>query len=152
MTHSVVLVLDYGVSRSSLSQSSPSLITITFRRQPIYTAHRPPHQGDRCVLDARPRRCHNGERIHLILHHSSHENPSGETQERIKGANPSVVILSGGPNSVHVEGSPRVPEGFFEYCAEKEIAVLGICYGMQVSCSQSISSDELIQSLLIIAR
>jgi GMP synthase (glutamine-hydrolysing) len=53
-------------------------------------------------------------------------------QERIKGVNPKVVILSGGPNSVHVEGSPRVPEGFFDYCQENSIPVLGICYGMQV--------------------
>ena len=45
---------------------------------------------------------------------------------------PKVVILSGGPNSVHLEGSPRVPEGFFEYCQENSIPVLGICYGMQV--------------------
>ena len=53
-------------------------------------------------------------------------------QERIKGSNPRVVILSGGPNSVHVEGSPRTPPGFFEYCEEQSIPVLGICYGMQV--------------------
>ncbi len=46
--------------------------------------------------------------------------------------NPKVVILSGGPNSVHVEGSPRVPDGFFEYCKENSIPVLGICYGMQM--------------------
>lgn len=46
---------------------------------------------------------------------------------------PKTVILSGGPNSVHVEGAPRVPEGFFEYCQENEIPVLGICYGMQAS-------------------
>lgn len=29
-------------------------------------------------------------------------------QERIKEANPKTIILSGGPNSVHVEGAPRV--------------------------------------------
>lgn len=46
--------------------------------------------------------------------------------------NPKVIILSGGPNSVHVEGSPRVPEGFFEYCEANSIPVLGICYGMQM--------------------
>lgn len=53
-------------------------------------------------------------------------------QDRIKENKPEAIILSGGPNSVHVEGSPRVPEGFFEYCAAENIPVLGICYGMQL--------------------
>ncbi len=53
-------------------------------------------------------------------------------QERIEAAKPKTIILSGGPNSVHVEGAPRVPDGFFEYCRQNDIAVLGICYGMQV--------------------
>lgn len=43
-----------------------------------------------------------------------------------------MVILSGGPNSVHVEGAPSVPEGFFDYCTANNIPVLGICYGMQL--------------------
>ena len=59
--------------------------------------------------------------------------PPPLSQERIKAAQPKTIILSGGPNSVHVEGAPRVPDGFFEYCQEQGIAVLGICYGMQVS-------------------
>lgn len=58
--------------------------------------------------------------------------PGDASLDRIKGAKPKVVILSGGPNSVHVEGSPRVPDGFFEYCAENKIPVMGICYGMQM--------------------
>jgi GMP synthase (glutamine-hydrolysing) len=33
---------------------------------------------------------------------------------------------------VHVEGAPRLPDGFFEYCHENTIPVLGICYGMQL--------------------
>lgn len=33
---------------------------------------------------------------------------------------------------MHVEGSPRVPAGFFEYCAAESIPVLGVCYGMQM--------------------
>ncbi len=28
----------------------------------------------------------------------------------------------------------QVPEGFFDYCKENSIPVLGICYGMQVGC------------------
>jgi GMP synthase (glutamine-hydrolysing) len=54
------------------------------------------------------------------------------SQDRIKSVSPKVVILSGGPNSVHVEGSPRVPDGFFDWAKETGVAVLGICYGMQV--------------------
>lgn len=37
------------------------------------------------------------------------------------------VILSGGPESVHAEGSPRINEALFEL----GVPVLGICYGMQ---------------------
>lgn len=55
-----------------------------------------------------------------------------DLQDRIKENSPSAIILSGGPNSVHVEGAPRLPEGFFEYCTEQKIPVLGICYGMQL--------------------
>lgn len=43
-----------------------------------------------------------------------------------------MVILSGGPNSVHLEGSPRVPNGFFEYCATNKVPILGVCYGLQM--------------------
>uniref|UniRef100_A0A7S0YS74 GMP synthase [glutamine-hydrolyzing] n=1 Tax=Polytomella parva TaxID=51329 RepID=A0A7S0YS74_9CHLO len=58
--------------------------------------------------------------------------PGDASLERIQSVNPKVIILSGGPNSVHVEGSPKVPAGFFEYVAENSIPVLGICYGMQL--------------------
>lgn len=43
-----------------------------------------------------------------------------------------MIILSGGPNSVHLTGAPRVPDDFFEYCEAQRIPVLGICYGMQL--------------------
>lgn len=43
-----------------------------------------------------------------------------------------MVILSGGPNSVHEEGSPSTPPGFFEWAAGAGVPVLGICYGMQL--------------------
>ncbi len=68
--------------------------------------------------------------------HDLYNTPWRASQDRIKSLNPKVVILSGGPNSVHVEGSPRVPEGFFEWAAEAKVAVLGVCYGMQVRTPQ----------------
>lgn len=37
---------------------------------------------------------------------------------------------------MHIEGAPRVPAGFFEYCNSKQIPVLGICYGMQLMVQQ----------------
>lgn len=54
------------------------------------------------------------------------------TQERIKEIGPKVIVLSGGPNSVHMNGSPTVSDEFFTYCEEKGVTVLGICYGMQL--------------------
>lgn len=40
---------------------------------------------------------------------------------------PKAIILSGGPESVGLEGSPKIPEVVFRL----QIPVLGICYGMQ---------------------
>ncbi|WP_038683862.1 glutamine-hydrolyzing GMP synthase [Rubrobacter radiotolerans] len=48
--------------------------------------------------------------------------------EDIKAREPDGIILSGGPNSVYGEGSPRVDEELFEL----GVPVLGICYGMQL--------------------
>ena len=53
-------------------------------------------------------------------------------QERIKSEQPKAIILSGGPNSVHVADAPQLPAGFFDYIKENKIPVLGICYGMQL--------------------
>ncbi len=46
---------------------------------------------------------------------------------RIKDFGAKGIILSGGPESVHVEDSPRINEAVFEL----GVPVLGICYGMQ---------------------
>jgi len=58
--------------------------------------------------------------------------PGDSTLDRITKEKPKVVILSGGPNSVHVEGAPKMPEGLLEYCEANAVPVLGICYGMQL--------------------
>lgn len=45
---------------------------------------------------------------------------------------PKAVILSGGPDSVTREGSPRAPQAVFEM----GVPVLGICYGQQTMMTQ----------------
>ena len=50
----------------------------------------------------------------------------------LEGFGPKAVILSGGPASVHGEGTPRAPQQVFEM----DIPVLGICYGEQTMCAQ----------------
>jgi GMP synthase (glutamine-hydrolysing) len=48
--------------------------------------------------------------------------------ERIEALRPAGVILSGGPDSVCRDGSPRLPEQFFGL----GLPVFGICYGLQL--------------------
>lgn len=45
---------------------------------------------------------------------------------------PKAVILSGGPNSVHWQDSPRADDSLFAL----GVPVLGICYGEQTMCAQ----------------
>ena len=45
---------------------------------------------------------------------------------------PKAVILSGGPESVHEEGSPRAPQAIFK----SGVPVLGICYGQMTMAAQ----------------
>lgn len=37
---------------------------------------------------------------------------------------------------MHIDGAPRLPDGFFDYCHKHSIPVLGICYGMQLLVQQ----------------
>ena len=53
-------------------------------------------------------------------------------QDRMQEVQPKAIILSGGPNSVHIEGAPTLPAGFFDWVEQKRIPVLGICYGTVV--------------------
>lgn len=50
----------------------------------------------------------------------------------ITDLNPSVIILSGGPHSVHAPNAPCFPDGFVEYVESRGIYCLGICYGLQL--------------------
>ncbi|MEM8560662.1 MAG: glutamine-hydrolyzing GMP synthase [Pseudomonadota bacterium] len=54
------------------------------------------------------------------------------SEEDIRKFNPQGVILSGGPESVSTQSSPRAPECVFEL----GVPVLGICYGMQTMAQQ----------------
>ncbi len=56
----------------------------------------------------------------------------------IREFNPAGVILSGGPNSVYEDETPRAPHSVFEL----GVPVLGICYGMQTMAAQLGGSVE----------
>ena len=58
--------------------------------------------------------------------------PFDVSDEYVREFNPQGIILSGGPESVSGEGTPRAPELVFEL----DIPVLGICYGMQTMAYQ----------------
>ncbi len=45
----------------------------------------------------------------------------------VESFQPKAIILSGGPESVSEEGSPRIPQVVFDL----NVPILGICYGMQ---------------------
>ena len=59
-------------------------------------------------------------------------------EEAIRAFQPSGIILSGGPNSVNDEETPRAPQLVFEL----GVPVLGICYGMQTMAEQLGGSVE----------
>src|SRR5690606_24662344 len=54
------------------------------------------------------------------------------TADDIAAFSPSGIILSGGPESVREQHTPRIPEAVFE----AGCPVLGICYGMQAMAKQ----------------
>ena len=58
--------------------------------------------------------------------------PADATLEKIDAQEPAAVVLSGGPRSVTDATALRLPEGFFDWCRAKGVAVLGICYGLQI--------------------
>ena len=58
--------------------------------------------------------------------------PWDMTADEIKAFNPNGVILSGGPQSVHEDETPRAADVVFEL----DVPVLGVCYGMQTMAAQ----------------
>ena len=58
--------------------------------------------------------------------------PYNASDERIRAFEPAAVVLSGGPASVVMAETPRVPAVVFEL----GLPVLGICYGQQAMCAQ----------------
>lgn len=58
--------------------------------------------------------------------------PFDMSDEDIREFNPRGVILAGGPESVHAEGSPRAPQAVFDL----GVPLFGICYGMQTISEQ----------------
>jgi GMP synthase (glutamine-hydrolysing) len=58
--------------------------------------------------------------------------PNDVTDDFVREFAPSGIILSGGPNSVYEDETPRAPQAVFEL----GVPVLGICYGMQTMAAQ----------------
>lgn len=62
----------------------------------------------------------------------SHIVPFTVTSAEVAALEPSAIILSGGPKSVHVDGAPRLDSAVYEL----GIPILGICYGAQLIAHQ----------------
>ena len=58
--------------------------------------------------------------------------PFQKAEQAFNEMKPKAVILSGGPESVHEEGSPRAPQAIFD----SGVPVLGICYGQMTMAAQ----------------
>ncbi|HEY3327757.1 MAG TPA: glutamine-hydrolyzing GMP synthase [Novimethylophilus sp.] len=54
------------------------------------------------------------------------------SDEFVREFNPAGIILSGGPNSVYEDETPRAPDAVFQL----GVPVFGICYGMQTMAAQ----------------
>jgi GMP synthase (glutamine-hydrolysing) len=58
--------------------------------------------------------------------------PHTITVDEIRTKNPSAIIFSGGPKSVHVEGAPVIDPAVYDL----GVPILGICYGAQLIAQQ----------------
>ena len=62
----------------------------------------------------------------------SHIVPHRITAAEVAALQPTAIILSGGPKSVHVEGAPALDPAIYDL----GIPILGICYGVQLIAQQ----------------
>ena len=58
--------------------------------------------------------------------------PHTITADEVRARAPKAIILSGGPKSVHVEGSPSLDAAIYDL----GVPILGICYGCQLVAQQ----------------
>jgi GMP synthase (glutamine-hydrolysing) len=58
--------------------------------------------------------------------------PCDLSAEQFAEHEPTAIILSGGPKSVHVEGAPVIDPGVYDL----DVPILGICYGAQLIAQQ----------------
>jgi GMP synthase (glutamine-hydrolysing) len=58
--------------------------------------------------------------------------PFDMSAEKVRAFAPAGIILSGGPESVHLENTPRISQVIFDL----KCPLLGICYGMQAMAHQ----------------
>ena len=58
--------------------------------------------------------------------------PFDVDEQHLVDLQPKGVILSGGPESVTLEETPRIPASVFT----QDVPILGICYGMQALAAQ----------------
>ncbi|MBW2462330.1 MAG: glutamine-hydrolyzing GMP synthase [Deltaproteobacteria bacterium] len=56
--------------------------------------------------------------------------PCTLTLDEVRAKEPQAIVLSGGPASVFGDGSPSIDPGVFDL----GVPILGICYGMQLTC------------------
>src|SRR4249919_1854721 len=54
--------------------------------------------------------------------------PHSITAKEVAARNPSGIVFSGGPASVHVDGAPSIDPGVYDL----DVPILGICYGAQL--------------------